>query len=125
MSAMSIERISNAVPESRPRSSTTFEIWSGFSSTRMWFSADPMVVTMPSPTRATIVSSVAPPTSRSRFVRTVTRAFTLSWIPSPAIASMVLRAIVPDGTSITFGLTEVSTASLASRPARSIAQHRS
>ena len=80
---------------------------------------------MPSPTRATTVSSVAPPTSRSRLVRTVTLAFTLSWIPSPAIASMVLRVIVPEGTSITFGLTEVSTASLTSRPARSIAQLRS
>ena len=124
-SAMSIERISNAVPESRPRSSTTFEMRSGFSSTSMWFVDEPMVVTMPSPTRATIVSSVAPPTRRSRLVRTVTRAFTLSWMPSPAMPSMVFLAICPDGTSMTFGLTEVPTASCTSRPARSIAHARS
>ena len=37
-----------------------------------------MVVTMPSPTRAMIVSSVAPPTKRSRLVRTVTRALALT-----------------------------------------------
>src|SRR5436190_949409 len=33
---------------------------------------------MPSPTRAMMVSSVAPPTNRSRCERTVTRAFTLA-----------------------------------------------
>ena len=43
----------------------------------MWFSAAPMASTMPSPTRAMIVSSVAPPTSRSSLVRTVTRAAAL------------------------------------------------
>jgi lipoyl synthase len=61
-----------------PLSSTALEMWSGFSSTSLWSSAEPIAVTMPSPTRAMIVSSVAPPTSRSMFVRTVTRAFTLS-----------------------------------------------
>jgi len=37
-----------------------------------------MLVTMPSPTRAMIVSSVAPPINWRMFVRTVTRAFALS-----------------------------------------------
>ena len=39
-----------------------------------------------------IVSSVAPPTKRSRFVRTVTRAFTFTPMPSFATASIVLSA---------------------------------
>ena len=51
-----------------------------------------MEVTMPSPTRATMVSSVAPPMSCWMLVRTVTRALTLSWMPSLATASMVWRA---------------------------------
>ena len=88
MSAMSIERISNAVPASRPFASTVREMLSGFSSTSLWSSAEPIVVTMPSPTRAMIVSSVAPPTSRGMFVRTVTRAFTWSWMPFLATAAM-------------------------------------
>ena len=58
MSAMSIERISKAVPASSPFSSTRLEIESGFSSTCLCVSAEPMAVTMPSPTRAMIVSSV-------------------------------------------------------------------
>ncbi len=77
-SAMSIERISNAVPESRPLASTVFEIASGFSSTALWESAEPIVDTMPSPTRARIVSSPAPPTSRLMLARTVTRAIAIS-----------------------------------------------
>jgi len=52
------------VPASRPRASTVLEMESGFSSTFLWDCEEPMVVTMPSPTRAMIVSSVAPPTSR-------------------------------------------------------------
>ncbi len=51
--------------------------------------AEPMALTMPSPTRAMIVSSVAPPMSWWRFARTVTRAFTLSWMPFLATASSV------------------------------------
>jgi len=43
---------------------------------------------MPSPTRAMIVSSPAPPTSRSMLVRTVTRETAISWIPSLATAAM-------------------------------------
>ena len=78
MSAMSIDTISNAVCESSLRASTAFEMRSGFSSTTLCVSAEPIALTMPSPTRATIVSSVAPPMSWSRFARTVTRAFTLS-----------------------------------------------
>ncbi len=41
-------------------------------------SAEPMALTMPSPTRAMIVSSVAPPINCCRLARTVTRAFTFS-----------------------------------------------
>ena len=91
MSAMSIERISYAVPASRPFSSTRLEIESGFSRTWLWVSAEPIALTMPSPTRAMIVSSVAPPTRRSMFVRTVTLAFTLSWMPFLATPSIVCR----------------------------------
>ena len=76
---------------------------------------------MPSPTRAMIVSSVAPPTRLLMFVRTVTRAFTFSWMPSCATPSMLLRPMAALGTSITFGFTLVCTASRMSRPARSIA----
>jgi len=70
-----------------------------------------MLVTMPSPTRAMIVSSVAPPTKRSRFVRTVTRAFTFTPMPSFATPSMVVRPLAAFGQSITFGLMLVLTAS--------------
>ena len=87
-----------------------------------------MVVTMPSPTRAMMVSSWAPPTKRSRLVRTVTRALTLTWMPSFATASMVVRPLAGLGQSITFGLTDVSTASstdlFVPRVAMSIAQAR-
>ena len=64
---------------------------SGFSSTCRCVSAEPMALTMPSPTRAMIVSSVAPPTRRSRLVRTVTLALTLSWMPFLATPSIVCR----------------------------------
>ena len=73
-SAMSIDRISHAVPESSPRSSTYLEMLSGFSSTSLWVSDDPIDETVPSPTRAMTVSSPAPPTRRSMLARTVTRA---------------------------------------------------
>ena len=63
MSAMSIDTISNAVLASSRRASTVFEITSGFSSTSVWRSAEPIADTIPSPTRAMIVSSVAPPIS--------------------------------------------------------------
>ena len=55
------------------------------------------------------------------FVRTVTRAFTFSWMPSLATPSIVGWPIGGLGTSITFGFTLVCTASRMSRPARSIA----
>ena len=45
-----MERISKAVSESRPFSSTRREIRSGFSSTSLCVEAEPMVVTIPSPT---------------------------------------------------------------------------
>ena len=47
----------------------------GLASTSVWCSALPMALTMPSPTRAMMVSSVAPPTRRSSLVRTVTPAW--------------------------------------------------
>jgi hypothetical protein len=77
-------------------------------------SAEPIVDTMPSPTRARIVSSPAPPTRRLMFARTVTRAIAISWMPSFAIAATF-------GVLMTFGLTDTCTASKTSRPARSIA----
>ncbi len=56
-SAMSMDKISNAVPLSNPLSRTVLEIRSGFSKTLLWSCAEPTVVTMPSPTLAIIVSS--------------------------------------------------------------------
>ncbi len=113
-SAMSIDRISNAVPASSPFARTVFEMLSGFSSTALWLAAEPIVLTIPSPTRARIVSSPAPPTRRLMLARTVTRARASSWMPSLAIAATL-------GVVITFGLTLTCTASNTSRPARSIA----
>ena len=84
---------------------------------------------MPSPTRAMIVSSLAPPTKRSRWVRTVTRALTFTWMPSFATPSMVVRPLSGLGQSMTLGSTEVRTASTTDLPepfvARSMAQARS
>ena len=91
MSAMSIETISKAVCASRPRCNTAFEMRSGFSITCRWLSDEPMAVMMPSPTRAMIVSSVAPPISCSMFVRTVTRARTFNSTPFLAMAPSVVR----------------------------------
>ena len=76
-----------------------------------------MAETIPSPTRAIIVSSVAPPTRRSMFVRTVTRARDCNWMPSFATAEMVPVL----GQSITLGFTLVCTASRTCLPARSMA----
>ena len=69
---------------------------------------------MPSPTRAKIVSSPAPPTRRLMFARTVTLATAISWMPSLAIAATL-------GVCTTLGFTDTCTASNTSRPARSIA----
>src|SRR4029453_13256650 len=83
---------------------------------------------IPSPTRAMIVSSVAPPTNRSRCERTVTRAFTFTPMPSCATPSIVPRPIAGLGASITFGLILVRTASNTVLPvplgARAMAQER-
>ncbi len=106
------------MPESRPLLSTMREILSGFSSTSLCVSAEPMVVTMPSPTRAMIVSSPAPPTNRLRLARTVTRALALTSMPFLATA-------LTTGVSITLGVTLICTACSTSRPARSIAAVRS
>ena len=46
-----------------------------------------MALTMPSPTRAMIVSSVAPPINCLKLARTVTRALTFNWMPFLATAS--------------------------------------
>ena len=112
-----MDRISNAVPASRPLSKTAREIASGFSSTAEYVCDEPMALTIPSPTRAMTVSSVAPPTRPGIFVRTVTRALAFTSMPSFATAASVPLT----GASITFGYTEVATASFTSRPARSIA----
>jgi hypothetical protein len=79
-----------------------------------------MVDTMPSPTRAMIVSSPAPPTRRAMLVRTVTRALASTWMPSLATAAISLLPDAGFGQSITLGVTLVRTASSTSRPARSI-----
>ena len=88
-----------------------------------------MAVTIPSPTRAMIVSSVAPPTNRSKFERTVTRALALIMMPSFDTPSIVLRPELEFGQSITRGFTEVFTASSTVLPvpfvAKSMAQARS
>ena len=80
-----------------------------------------MALTMPSPTRAMIVSSVAPPISCFRLARTVTRALTFNWTPFWAMPSSVSRPRFREGQSITLGLTLVCTASSTLRPARSMA----
>ena len=84
---------------------------------------------MPSPTRAMMVSSVAPPTKRSRLVLTVTRARALTAIPSLATAVILVVPMAGLGQSMTFGLIEVRTASSTVLPvslvARSMAQARS
>ena len=103
------------MPLSRPLLSTVWLIRSGFSSTALCVSEEPMVVTMPSPTRAIMVSSPAPPTRRFTSVRTVTRALARSSIPSLATAEM-------GGVSMTLGITLICTACSTSRPARSMAQ---
>ena len=113
-SAISIDRISNAVPLSRPFARTVLEIRSGFSSTALWLLEEPTVVTIPSPTRAMMVSSPAPPTSLARFALTVTFAITFTSIPSIATAAI-------QGVSMIFGVTLILTASKTLRPARSIA----
>ena len=90
------------------------EMSSGFSRTSLCESAEPTVVTIPSPILARTVASPAPPTSLSKSARTVTLAFTKSSIPSFATAETF-------GVSITLGLTLIFTASRTFRPARSIA----
>ena len=102
------------MPASRPLLSTVRLIRSGFSSTCLCVSLEPTVVTMPSPTRAMMVSSPAPPTRRSMLVRTVTRALARSSMPSLAMAATT-------GVSITLGVTLICTACSTSRPARSMA----
>ena len=114
ISAISIERISKAVPASRPLASTTLEIESGCSSTSLCDSDAPILDTIPSPTRARTVSSPAPPTSCLILARTVTLALAIIWIPSLATA-------VTGGVLITLGFTDICTASNTSRPARSMA----
>ena len=100
ISAISIESISKAVPESSPLSRTNLDIESGFSKTDLCESAEPIDETTPSPTLARTVSSPAPPTNCLIFARTVTRAFEINCIPSFATA-------VTGGVSITFGFTDI------------------
>ena len=77
---------------------TAYEILSGFSRTTVCDSEEPIVETIPSPTRAITVSSPAPPTSRSMFARTVILAFAFTSIPLIATPAIY-------GVSITLGLT--------------------
>ena len=77
-SAISIDKISNAVPLSNPRANTTFEIESGFSSTALCDDAEPIEETTPSPTLAKIVSSPAPPTNCLMLARTVILALAIN-----------------------------------------------
>jgi len=77
-SAISIDNISKAVPASKPFFNTVLEILSGFSKTFLCASDEPMVVTIPSPTLAIIVSSPAPPTKRSMLALTVTLAVAIT-----------------------------------------------
>ena len=79
-----------------------------------------MALTIPSPTRAMIVSSVAPPITWFKFARTVTLARTRSSIPLRATAARAC-GLLRGGQSMTLGYTLVCTASSTSRPARSIA----
>ena len=60
---------------------------------------DPIALTIPSPTRAIMVSSVAPPTNPGIFVRTVTLARAFSSTPSYATADRYPSL----GASITLG----------------------
>ena len=78
---------------------------------------EPIALTIPSPTLAIIVSSVAPPTKFGISVLTVTLARALTSIPSLATADNFPST----GASITFGYTLVCTADNTSRPAKSIA----
>jgi len=113
-SAISIDNISKAVPESKPLLSTVLDMLSGFSNTSAWAAEEPTVVTIPSPTLAIIVSSPAPPTSLSILALTVTLAFTITSIPFLATADIL-------GVSITLGFTLTWTASNTFLPAKSIA----
>ena len=96
-SRISIDKISNAVPASNPLSKIVLEILSGFSNTTVCDSEEPIVETIPSPTRAITVSSPAPPTKRSILARTVILALALTSIPLIATPAIY-------GVSITFGL---------------------
>ena len=72
--AADLEKL-KAVCESSPFASTARAISIGLASTSLWLAQEPMADTIPSPTLAIIVSSVAPPISCLMLVRTVTRAF--------------------------------------------------
>ena len=114
-SAMSTDKISNAVPASRPLPRTKRLISSGFSRTTLCVADEPIVVTMPSPTRARTVASPAPPTNPLMFARTVTRANAFSSTPS-------CETPATTGVSRTLGITDICTASRGFLPARSIAE---
>ena len=96
--------------------STTLEMVSGFSNTALWFSAEPMVVTIPSPTLARdgLFTGTTYPASEYWPVRSpwplLSAGYRL-WLPlSPW--EVIL---------ITLGFTLICTASSTSRPARSMA----
>ena len=66
------------IPRARLFGSNELLVEEGFSNTDLWFSDEPMEETMPSPTRARIVSSPAPPTNWRILARTVTRALAMT-----------------------------------------------
>ena len=103
-SAMSIERISNAVPESRAALQHDLGDAVGVLEHRhvVLRRADGGDDALADTGDDGLLGRAADEAVEVG-VRTVTRAFTLSWMPSPAMPSMVFRAICPEGTSMTFG----------------------
>ena len=73
-----MDKISNAVPESRLSPIPIGRWCQDFQVLLVWELAEPIEVTIPSPTRAKMVSSPAPPTSCRMFARTVTLALPIS-----------------------------------------------
>ena len=95
MSAMSMDRFQK--PYRHPDPLSTNWRWSpDFPELARGFRPIRWKETIPSPTRARMVSSPAPPTSWWMLARTVTRAFAINWIPFLATAAT-------GGVSITFG----------------------
>ena len=112
--AISIERISNAVPASSPLRSTSFDMESGFSSTDLWFQRNRL-------TKRYLHLHV-PGLYLRRHHHQLANIGTYRHTCFGYQLDTVLSATaVTGGVSITLGLTDICTASKTSRPARSIA----